>query len=154
MRLNRTLTGSIFGTSAMTMFSYFLSGKSKKQFKEPVLLNKLLSDLYFIRYLKKNSVPGWLLHYFVGTIFATFSHVLWKTSKVNPTIQSGLYLGLMYGLIGITGWHLIFKLYPNPPAINLQEYYLHLLAAHLIFGCGTALGYKQRNDRHTLHDKL
>lgn len=147
MKLNRIFSGSLVGTSTMTLFSYIMSRKLKKKFKEPELLNKLLSDNNFFRYLNKNSAPGWLLHYSIGLLFATSSHYIWKTSKINPTLQSGAFLGLIYGVIGISGWHLLFKLHPKPPLINLQEYYLHLLAAHLIYGCGTALGYKQPDDR-------
>lgn len=150
MEINKILSGSLTGTSAMTLLSYLLSKKFNQQFKEPELLNKLLSDNRLFRYLNKNSVPGWLIHYLMGTLFTTSSHFIWKTTKVNPTMKNGAFLGLMYGLIGIVGWHLIFKLHPNPPSVNLQKYYLHLLAAHLFFGCGTSLGYKHFRNRNLL----
>lgn len=152
MKFRKILSASIVGTSTMTLFSYFLSGKLNKQFIEPELLNKLMSDNRVIRYLKKNSLPGWFIHYLIGMLFAMSSHFIWKASKINPSLQSGALLGLMYGLIGISGWHLIFKLHPNPPAVNLQEYYLHLLAAHLLYGCGTAFAYKHPDDHNKLSD--
>lgn len=142
MITNKVLSGTIIGTSIMTLFSYYLSGKLNNQFKEPVLLNKLLRATYLFKNSGKNSPTGWVLHYFIGAVFTIGSHLFWKTARIKPSLQSGALLGLMYGVTGIAGWHLIFKLHPNPPMIDLQEYYLHLLAAHVLFGCGTVIGYR------------
>lgn len=134
--VRKLLSGAVAGTSAMTLFSYYLSYKTDKQFKEPVLLNQLL------RISNRNSLAGWNLHYLIGFLFTAGSHSFWKCKKIDPTFHSGLLLGLMYGFIGILGWHILFKLHSNPPSIKLRMYFFHLLAAHVIFGLGSTAGYK------------
>lgn len=140
--VKKILLASFTGTTAMTVFSYVLAGKESKQFKEPVLLNNLLNNSTFFASVDKKSPAGWLLHYSIGTFFATGSHIIWKLTKSNPSLKNSSLLGFTYGIMGITGWHLLFLLHSNPPSIDLKKYYLQLLAAHVIFGIGTAAGHR------------
>lgn len=142
MKIPKILTASLVGTSVMTAFSYYLSGKTKREFKEPVLLNASMTSSRFNGLMKKNSPPGWILHYSVGFTFTVCYHYYWKSSRTDPSFQNSTLLGLLNGIIGISGWHLLFKIHPNPPSLNLKDYYFHLMAAHIIFGWGTAAGYK------------
>lgn len=142
MAVTAIIFGALIGTSLMTLFSYFLSKKTDRNFREPDILNQLLFDLQLIEFKKKPLIPGWILHYVVGFIFVVGFHVFWNVTTVNPSQISGSILGLFCGFIGIAGWHLIFKLHPKPPSIALKKYYIHLLVAHIIFGWGSAVGYK------------
>jgi len=138
----RILSGAMIGTSFMTLFSYIASGITNRHFKEPVLLNQLLRYFRYCKTLKESSLAGWIVHYSIGTLFLISSHFIWRSTSAGPGLPSGSLHGLMYGLTGIAGWHLIFKLHPNPPSIELNRYYLHLLAAHIIYGGGAAAGYR------------
>ncbi|MEX0608852.1 MAG: hypothetical protein WD016_10890 [Balneolaceae bacterium] len=137
MTFLKILTGALVGTSVMTLFSYYLSNKTNKQFKEPVLLNKLIYHSTPI----KNIMPGWMIHYSVGFFFMLGFHFFWKFTPFNPTFLSSTFLGLMGGLLGIAGWHFIFRLHADPPIVDFPKYYLHLLAAHVVFGWGATAGY-------------
>lgn len=92
--------------------------------------------------MRKPVIPGWVLHYVIGFIFVIGFHFFWKVTSVTPSLLSGSLLGLLCGFMGIAGWHLVFLLHPKPPSINLKEYYLHLIVAHILFGLGAAAGYK------------
>ncbi|HET8866423.1 MAG TPA: hypothetical protein VFM80_12060 [Gracilimonas sp.] len=136
------LFGTLTGTSLMTLFSYFLSRKANRNFREPVLLNQLLFDLPLFEFKSKPILPGWILHYAVGFIFVIGFHFFWKMASITPSLLSGSILGLFCGMLGVAGWHLVFLLHPKPPSIELKEYYIHLIVAHIIFGFGAAAGYK------------
>lgn len=43
MKKSNVVAGAIAGTAAMTLFSYFLSGKKDKDFREPALLGKMIN---------------------------------------------------------------------------------------------------------------
>ncbi|MEX0720147.1 MAG: hypothetical protein WD059_05735 [Balneolaceae bacterium] len=141
MAVLKILFGSIAGTSLMTLFSYLMAYELNRQFKEPELLNELLFQSYFYESSGKPTAAGWLLHYLIGIIFVTCFHFFWMLTVVEPTFFSGTLLGLASGFIGISGWHLTFRIHHKPPSINLSTYYFHLLAAHIIFGWGAAAGY-------------
>ncbi|MEX0647744.1 MAG: hypothetical protein WEA56_04665 [Balneolaceae bacterium] len=143
MNLLKILSASFAGTSLMTAFSYYRSDERNRQFKEPVLLNKLLTRTRFRKpALELLPLPGWLIHYMIGTSYTICYHYLWKCTNVNPTVQSGLWLGLISGLNGSAGWKLIFSNHPDPPDINFKKFYQHLLPAHIIFALGATAVYK------------
>lgn len=139
----RIVLGAFIGTSIMTMFSYYISSKLNRQFKEPVLLNMLYAGRG-ARGGSLKAVPGfgWIFHYFIGTIFVIVYHFIWKMTAVDPTFLSGSLLGLLSGFIGIAGWSFMFNVHPDPPIIHFRKFYLQLIAAHLIFGLGAVFGYK------------
>lgn len=146
MNLFKTFLSGVLGTSTMTLFSYAASEKQHEQFKEPVLLHKLfrkgLLSLPGKRSGKGNRLDGWLLHYIAGFLFSTAYDRIWNETKVAPTIPSGIVLGAISGLAGIAIWDLTFRMHPDPPKVNIKDYYKHLMAAHVVFGVFAALGYR------------
>lgn len=142
MAVTAIFLGTLTGTSLMTLFSYYLSRKTNRNFREPVLLNQLLVNFQPFEFNKKPILPGWILHYVVGVIFVTGFHFFWKMTSVTPSFLNGSILGLFCGMIGVAGWHLVFMLHPKPPSIELKEYYVHLIVAHIIFGFGAVAGYR------------
>lgn len=146
MNLIKTLLSSVMGTSTMTLFSYAASEKKHEQFKEPVLLHKLfrrgLLSLSGKRNGRGSRFDGWILHYVAGFLFSTAYDRIWKETKVAPSIPSGIILGAISGLAGIAIWDLTFRMHPNPPKVNIKDYYKHLMAAHVVFGIFAALGYR------------
>jgi hypothetical protein len=143
MRLLKILVGSITGTFMMTAFSYFISEKKRKQFKEPVLLNFLLgkvksSDLK----VNEGNPAGYIIHYTVGLFFTILYDQIWQRTKLKPTIQNGLMLGGINGFIAVVVWHTTFKLHPRPPLIDHKSYYGHLIITHFVFGAFTVAGYR------------
>lgn len=131
------------GTAAMTAFSYAATQKENKEFREPVVLAKLFKRLFPNVSDQESDVAGWLMHYGAGVTFAACYHQLWKNKIMKPTILNGLLLGGLNGLIGVAVWKATIKAHPTPPRISYKSYYRHLLLAHLLFGVGTALGYKK-----------
>lgn len=142
MAVAAILFGTLTGTSVMTLFSYSLSRITDRNFREPVILNQLLFNIQTFGFKSKPIIAGWILHYAVGYVFVIGFHFFWKLTYANPSLLSGSLLGLFCGIIGVTGWHLVFLLHPKPPSIDLKKYYIHLIVAHIFFGLGTAAGYK------------
>lgn len=143
MRLLRITIAAFVGTSFMTAFSYSISEARKKQFREPELLNKLVRrfPLPGISPADK-AVTGWVLHYAVGILFTAIFDMVWQKSIMKVNTKSGLILGAIFGLFGISAWTLTFKFHPNPPNTDLKEFFKQLFIAHLIFGYFAMLGYK------------
>jgi hypothetical protein len=76
------LSGSVTGTVMMTMFSYLVSEKRKKFFKEPVLLNVLLGEIKSSDLQRNDKNPeGFIIHYFVGLFFTAVYDQVWKKTN-------------------------------------------------------------------------
>lgn len=157
MNFFKITIAALVGTSFMTAFSYVISESRKKQFREPELLNKLVRRLPIsgISPTKKGAT-GWVLHYVVGFMFNAFFDRIWQKSILKINTKSGLTLGAIFGLFGILIWKLTFKFHPNPPNINLKEFFYQLFIAHLIFGYFSMLGYKfvpDSNEKSLFQDR-
>lgn len=121
----------------MTLFSYWYSRKANRQFREPVLLAKLLAgkDLH-----KKDDpdfrhiIGGWALHYLVGITFLVSYDMLRQVAPLNKLPANGIVLGGLYGLVGVAGWKAMFSFHPNPPKIPAKHYFVHLIPAHMVYG--------------------
>ncbi|HEX6982504.1 MAG TPA: hypothetical protein VF181_07065 [Balneolaceae bacterium] len=133
--------GALIGTSLMTAFSYIVSRKRDKQFREPQLINELISRAQIKITPLRTSPLGWILHYLTGTIFTLGYYFFWKLTAADPSLISGAVLGAVNGVLGISVWVICFVTHSNPPDINLKDYYWHLMIAHIIFGFGVALGF-------------
>ncbi|MBZ9728067.1 hypothetical protein LB467_00035 [Salegentibacter sp. JZCK2] len=142
MHLGKILISAIVGTSAMTLFSYLISNKKNRNFREPQVLGQLIKRLPKSGSKKSAQIAGWGLHYAIGTLFVVCYSELWQQTKVKPSLTSGTLLGAGSGLIGIGGWKLMFEAHPNPPAKNLKPYFGHLILAHIVFGIFCAITYK------------
>ncbi len=143
MEIIKLLVAGLVATSLMTAFSYIISNIKNRQFREPELLNIVLSrsDLFRLE-LSKNSSAGWILHYLIGWLFVIVFEMIWKLDIIPISILSGALLGFAAGIIGVLGWKLMFSLSKNPPDTNWDvEYYSQLIVAHIIFGISVALVY-------------
>lgn len=137
------LVSAVVATSIMTAFSYILSNIRNKQFREPELLNIVLSssDLFNLELSKKSSV-GWILHYLIGLILVLIFEILLKFELIPISITSGAIFGFVAGIMGVFGWKLFFYLSEKPSEITWNiEYYLQLIVAHILFGISTSVVY-------------
>ena len=140
MDILHILLSAFIATSAMTWFSYLLATIQSNEFKEPRLINILIDRSGKLsRTITKNSLIGWAIHYFLGLIFIIAFDIMWVYTTVEATFLSGALFGLIAGIIGVVGWKTMFRLSPNPPDIEYNKFYLHLIAAHLILGLTAAL---------------
>jgi hypothetical protein len=141
MEFKKVLSSGILGTSAMTIFSYLVSEVTNENFREPEIMTVLINNLlknphqYYAPYL------GWSLHYMIGFGFVLIYTKLWDNNKLKPNLKSGIYLGAISGIMGIVGWLTMFKIHPNPPLINLKNFFILLFFAHIIFGIFAMIGY-------------
>ncbi len=143
MEIIKFLVAGVFATSIMTAFSYIISNIRNRQFREPELLNIVLSksDLFSLKLSKKSSV-GWILHYAIGLIFVLIFKIIWKLEFIPISITTGAIFGFVAGIIGVFGWKLFFYLSEKPSEITWNiEYYLQLIVAHILFGISVALVY-------------
>jgi hypothetical protein len=138
----RVISAALLGTSAMTAFSYAVSEKSNRQFREPELLARMIKRLLPHTGNAVAQTEGWILHYTVGLLFCIAYDRLWRKTKLKPSVVSGLVLGGACGLIGMSVWKKTFELHPNPPATDRKNFFAQLLPAHLVFGAFSAAGYK------------
>jgi hypothetical protein len=142
MSILKMTSAAVVGTSAMTLFSYGVSKEKQKQFREPELLGILIRRMFPSVKSDDAFVSGWALHYAVGGLFCIGYDRIWRHKNRKASIANGACLGAISGIIGVCGWHLTLMLHPNPPSIDLKKYYGHLLAAHIVFGVFSALGYR------------
>jgi hypothetical protein len=144
MNLKKILTAGTAGTAVMTVFSYAVTKAAKKNFVEPVILGQLLNR---VTKLNKDTAmaAGWVSHLGVGVVFTAIYDKYLQLKKTRPTLANALLLGSLGGLTGITIWHATFKAHPNPPGVDLKNFYKQLFLAHLIFGAGVALTHEADN---------
>lgn len=135
MKILHVISGTITGTSMMTVFSYWMSNLRKKQFREPELLNELLVRARLMKFVSSRNHPaGWIIHYGVGLVFVGIYHTVASFTDIELTFGYLVTAGALSGLLGIAAWHATFRIHPNPPVVDLKEFYIQLEAAHIIFG--------------------
>ncbi len=147
MKISKIFISAIVGTSAMTLFSYLVSERKKKNFREPEILSELMETLPQRSPKAPVDITGWGTHYAIGMLFVVFYSELWEHTKIKPSVKTGAILGAVSGLAGVGGWQAMFELHPNPPAKNLKRYYYHLIITHIVFGVFSAITYKAINDK-------
>lgn len=142
MEILKILIATIVGTGIMTAFSYYVSEKFNKLFKEPVLLNLIISSLGVDLIPERKNMLGWIIHFAIGLTFVYCYHFIWEYTDFDPTWFCGLFFGIISGLIGIFSWFFLFQLPPNPPKTHFKKYYLQLFIAHVLFALGVVAVYK------------
>ncbi len=134
----------IFSTLAMTVFSYCVSLISKSKFEEPQLINTLIDRMPNSNHPHcRGHIIGWFLHILIGIFFVAIYKIGLLFSVLTLSVGSGIVFGFLAGIIGVCGWHLTFKLHPDPPKIDKATYYIQLTAAHIIFGIGSVLLFNE-----------
>lgn len=146
MKTGNLLLAAFVGTTSMTLFSYLVSRKKNKNFKEPELLGKMLYRV--IPGIKKpdSKVAGWCLHGATGLAFTIVYKVLLDHTKLKSNVPEAILLGVANGLAGVVIWKTTFLLHPNPPKINFRKFFGHLIVAHLFFATPALLILKDSTD--------
>lgn len=142
MEVFTILISGLVATTVMTLFSYVVSNFKAKQFREPELLNSLISrsEIIELKPSKKHFL-GWIIHYLIGWFFVVGFSFIWEYTQFSADIISGAVLGMAAGIIGIFGWIMMFKLNQNPPEIDFSQFYIQLIIAHILFGISAAIIY-------------
>ncbi len=135
------LTTALIATSAMTIFSYIVSGSFNKLYKEPVLLQYVFCRLGLTPRKSVITAIAWLVHYAVGWLFVAGFAWSMRILSFAANWKSGLVFGTVIGLIGIAGWAVMFRL-GRPAETDKSGYYAQLFIAHHIFACATIWMFK------------
>ena len=134
------------GTSAMTLFSYLVSESKNKNFREPEVLGELMERLPDKGSKEPPQVAGWAIHYAIGILFVAGYNLLWKHTKIKPSVTSGTLLGAASGVVGVMGWKIMYDGHPDPPTKNRRSFFGHLMVAHAVFGLFSAITHKLIDD--------
>jgi len=137
MKTGNVLLAAAAGTAAMTLFSYLVSRKKNKDFREPRLLGKMVYRA--VPGIKKPQakVIGWILHGTTGLTFSVMYHYLLKDTKLKSNVPDAVVLGLTNGIVAVGIWKATFSLHPDPPKIHFNDFYKHLVLAHVVFATTT-----------------
>jgi hypothetical protein len=138
MKATEIIAAGITGTTFMTLFSEVVSEMKGSNYNEAEIIGQLVNRITGLEKQQARAV-GYAAHATVGVSFAAIYAAVLKSAKVRPNLFNGLVYGLSSGLAGVLIWHATFKAHPNPPGVNLKNYYKQLVLAHLIFGVFTAL---------------
>jgi hypothetical protein len=144
MNANRILLTGTAATSIMTAFSYLLSGKENKNYREPELLTFLLENRWPDLQRKQAFPAGWATHYALGIIWAIAHELILENTPLKPNTSSALLLGAFGGLTGIVIWGMLFKSNPQPPKIHYRSFYRQLVLAQLIFSTTVVILHKDK----------
>jgi hypothetical protein len=139
MKSGNVLIAAACGTAAMTAFSYLISRKKNKDFREPRLLGKMVYRA--VPEIKKPQakVIGWILHCTTGLTFTIVYHYLLKKTKLKSNVSEGIIVGLVNGIVAVGIWKATFSLHPDPPQIHFNDFYKHLVLAHVVFATTSLL---------------
>ena len=142
MEILQIVVAGVIGTVLMTAFSFFISRVTNRQYREPVILNKVVDGWTRMQLTPHQSNPlGWALHFFVGIVFAAAIILIWEFTGIDSSLLSASILGAIAGIIGIGVWFMTFLFAHIPASIDLMGFFTQLLIAHVIFGIGVWLGY-------------
>ena len=134
------IVAALCATSTMTLFSYLISESFRKLYKEPLLMQFLMTSFDLDLSARQKVVASWVIHYLIGLLFVACYYLpVWlECAWYTISIASGLWFGCIIGGIGIAGWTVMFKLSPANPPVDPKGYYLQLFVAHIIFGLTVA----------------
>lgn len=154
METKKIIAATVVGTSVMTLFSYLISRNQKRNFTEPDVLSEILAENNSLS--KDEAKPiGWGTHYGIGLAFTGAYSQVWEHTPIKPSLASGAALGALSGLVGILGWTQMFHLHHPTSSNYRKQYYAQLMAAHIVFGMGAAVGYKMLSkDKPKLSTKI
>lgn len=133
MKTGNVFFSALIGTSAMTLFSYLISRKKNKDFREPALLGKMVYRSVPEIQKPLAEVAGWVLHFSAGLIFTTIYTEFLKRKILKPDLPDAVVLGFVNGVAAVVIWKATFSLHPDPPQIQFGDFYKHLILAHVVF---------------------
>lgn len=136
------LLTALAATLMMSAFSYLISEGFRKLYKEPLLLQYLITHSRLKIYGVRKKIASWIIHYLIGVVFVMIYFLLWRTNLFALDWISGLIFGLVIGAIGITGWEIMHTITGYPPSIDFKGYHLQQFFAHIIFGLTTILTFQ------------
>ncbi len=143
----KIIIAGIAGTTLMTLYSYYRAKKEGQQYREPVLLNKLINRSNALPdKVTDNHPAGWMSHYMVGIGFVAAYYIFWKKALHFPTAYKIGIVGTVSGVVAIIAWKLMFAANPNPPDNNRYGYFRQLFIAHIIFSLSALAAYKVATD--------
>lgn len=140
MKIERILTAAVTGTTFMTLFSEVVSRLDGHNYNEAKILGQLIERITPLDE-RTSQVAGWVGHYGVGVLFAAGYDEFLERTGVKPNLMNGAVYGALSGLVGAAVWHTTFKAHPNPPGVDLKNYYKQLVIAHAVFGTAASLTY-------------
>lgn len=147
MKTGNVLLAALVGTTSMTLFSYLVSRKKNRDFKEPKLLGKMVYRA--IPEIKKPQakVVGWCLHCGTGLFFTIMYKVLLDHTKLKSNLPEAVLLGVANGILAVGIWGTVFILHPDPPEIDFKKFFGHLVLAHVFFATPDLLILKDDCDK-------
>jgi hypothetical protein len=131
------LTATFLATTAMTGFSYMVSESFRDLYKEPVLLEYVMSGLKIKLSKAQKAIASWCLHYFIGLLFVLGYFALMWMGYIEVNLLTGLAFGTIIGMVGIIGWKIMFSASGRLPIVSPSLYYIQLFFAHIIFALTT-----------------
>jgi len=145
MSTKSVLAAAVAGTSLMTLFSEAVSKAKGSNYNEATILGELLNRITPLN-KKQAEAAGWMGHYAVGVGFSAVYAAYLKQTGRKPTLLNGIIYGALSGLAGAAIWHATFKAHPNPPGVDLKNYYRQLVLAHVIFGVAAGATMRKINE--------
>lgn len=133
MKIIDTLAAGVLGTTAFTVFSYLVSKREHKNYKEPDLLG-IMAYRSMDMSKSQSEFTGWLSHYLIGVAFAGVYKLLINKTGMRSSLKNGFIAGAASGIPAIISWDTGLKIHPRPPRNRSREYYTQLFAGHIIFG--------------------
>jgi hypothetical protein len=137
------LIGGSIGTTVMTLFTYWIESITGKDLGEPKYLNRL------IRYSRRfeaetgdGHMAGWAIHYFIGVLFAAAMIAFRSITGIDLTPLVGMFIGAIFGLLGIVGWTVMFAVHDDPPQIKFPIFLVQLVVVHILFGATVTLYFR------------
>jgi hypothetical protein len=136
--IKKVLVAGVTGTTFMTLFSDVVSKVKASNYNEAEILGELLNRITSLD-KQQSRIAGYVGHYGMGQVFAAAYVAYLKKTNTRPNLINGALYGALSGVAGAFIWHSTFKAHPNPPCVDLKNYYKQLVLAHVIFGVSAAL---------------
>ncbi|MCK7554015.1 hypothetical protein MKQ70_02910 [Chitinophaga sedimenti] len=129
MKISKSILEGAAGTTAMTIFSQYLSDKKHKNYSEPDLLAKFVHRSFPALGDRQARLAGWALHYGIGAAMM----VAFRAVAKRGGIAKPLVYGVIGGLVGVAVWQQLFRKSSAPPRTDLAGFLTQLVPAHVIF---------------------
>lgn len=140
MQVKKTIGAGLAATSVMTAYSYAVSARENKNFREPALLTQFAQGLIKDQH-PFHKISGWSAHYTMGCVWAGVFGLWTSRLQRKPSLLHALAFGCFTGAVSIIIWRAMFRHLPHPPNNDRRKFYRHLFAAHILFAVSLSKSY-------------
>jgi len=142
----------LMATFIMTIFMNCCARFTGRNLYTVGILSAMLPPLFGLAWSaqsNKSKLFALLVHYGIGVIFAAVYYLfnVFNRTQAHGVLYEAIWVGVMYGVIAVTGWAVFVRIHPAPlTSVPWPLYLVCIFIAHIVFSIAMVYTYWAIND--------